>query len=183
MSQMLSVGQIWNGTPSSEGMRLYLAPEGNFVGTVVALAITDPTPTEIESLTKLPLQVGITPADTLTWVTLVGQDFSFDAPYSVGIEPKRTGIRKKLSMVAGWADTIRSPLTIIVCDPRDRRIKGLRWMTLTKTWWSVFARSVLAQPETMSMEDYLRHIERDLERYPSIEHLLQAARVIEAGGV
>ncbi|KMO27211.1 hypothetical protein VQ02_33605 [Methylobacterium variabile] len=183
MTTMLRVGETWDLAPAGEGMTLQLVPAGDHASLTIIVSLRKPAASEIKALTKKPLQFGVTQSQVLTWVTLFGDQLSFDAPYASGIEKNSADIRASLSHVESWTDKTRNAATIVVTDPRNKEIKGVRLISLSKTWWSVFSRSVVAGPEVLSRETYDAAYMSDQRRYPTTQHLVRAAEIIESGGV
>ncbi len=171
----------WPNVP--EGMVLHLDSAGNQPNAMLVMGMRKPSAGEEKAIRQKPLRVGITTSDPLTWITVEGEKVSFDAPYGLGIVEKAEQIRTQLRAVDGWTDATRCAVTIVLVDSRDNTIRGLRYATLGKTWWSVFANAILAQPEHMTRATYDAALDADMRRYPSTQHLVRAAKIIEPLGL
>lgn len=171
----------------AEGMQAILNPTEGGLSLVLLTAVPRPTATEIKALRGDPMRIGLYKSPPLAWILLDVGAISFDAPYAIGIVPPthRDEVLAGARAVRDWRPTIRALFSLDVIDTsRGNRIEVLRAATLSREWWTAFARALedAAAAGPLDAAGHRAAIARD-QRLTTKEMFVAAAAVEIAGAV
>lgn len=179
-----TVGQpVPRGTTITEGPRVVLtagkeAPDLMFLG-----GINRPSAREVLALTNEPLKIALLRHGDLAWFVITcGKELSFDASFSLGIEPDALNIRKSVAEARTWPEQQRCLVTLIMADTSTNKVIAIRAVSLSREFWITLA-DILDQARlSVSDVEYQMSMEQSYRAFPTTDAMLRAATIVETAG-
>lgn len=181
--QSYEVGRPWPHPIQPAGLQMLAEPIEDGVGVMLVAAVPHISGQEITALTESPIRLGILPSPPIVYVLLSADGLSLDAPYAVGLHDAALAgaLRAGVGLARSWPDDRRGTLTIAVVDGADRILRGLRMVSLSRTWWVKLAAALdRCGPVTPAALD--AEMARAYRRYPDVAAMMHDATIVETAG-
>lgn len=186
-SGLFELGEKYPGTLPSEGMLLIINPDEDCtrLQIIMVAVLSDFHPRDIESLNKNSNNIGIVPFPPLLFVLFHNQTMQFDAPLNLGAYHPDTVAQLRACAAKAHDRPIYDlqPIEFILVDQKTENIVAIRYMSLTKAWWSALADAIDRCPDGLSKDAYDKAVKRAYKKWPTPIKMVPACSHIEPAGL
>lgn len=184
MMQVYEVARPWPHPMPAEGLQMLADPGDEGLSVTLVAAVPSPTRGEVRALTKGRMRLGILPRPPVAYVVLLADGIALDAPYCLGIHNAQDIAQRRASagLARSWTERQKGLLTVATVDSTTRITRGLRAVTLSRSWWIALADALdQCGPTDGSARD--RSMRETYARYPMVADMARDCAIIEVAGI